>query len=101
MQRVKQRLLSGGLRSPRHAGVSSLRSSGARPGDWAVWGEHLLQPSGEITIQRVPALIKAVPAPGVEDQLLRLARAGVKVTRAPVRQHLVGAAVDEHRRLGA
>src|SRR3954470_19477045 len=37
--------------------------------------EYLLEPSGEIAIQRVPALIQAVSAARVEDQLLRLARA--------------------------
>ena len=39
--------------------------------------EYLLKPSGEIAIQRVSALIEAVPAARVEDQLLWFARARV------------------------
>jgi len=56
--------------------------------------EYLLEPSGEIAIQRLPALIEAVSAARVEDQLLRLACASVKIARAVVRQHLIGSVVQ-------
>src|SRR3954447_466908 len=57
-----------------------------------------LEPAEKVAVQRLAALVETVPATGIEDQILGLARAPVDVLRAAIGQHLIGGAVGDQQR---
>ena len=77
------------------------RAEASRSGSWhRAEFEDVREPAQEVAVQCLPALVEAVPAARIEDQLLRLPGALENVLAADIGQYLIGRAVDDKERPG-